>query len=157
MRQLSWGMGWIVKALLFASDWNSIRKFQEWGYKDKWIMKLKWCDKNAVFFSQSLDSASSIGFVLHKLLNIMLKMTHMTPPICSDNKEPTCNVGDPCLIPGLGRSTGEGNDNPFQYSCLENSMDRRAWWALGVSMGWHRVGHNWMINTPPQVSNFRHA
>ena len=32
-------------------------------------------------------------------------------------------------IPGLGRSPGEGNDNPLQYSCLENPMDRRAWWA----------------------------
>ena len=33
------------------------------------------------------------------------------------------------LIPGLGRSSAEGNDNPLQYSCLENSMDRGAWWA----------------------------
>ena len=32
-------------------------------------------------------------------------------------------------VPGLGRSLGEGNGNPFQYSCLENSMDRGAWWA----------------------------
>ena len=38
-----------------------------------------------------------------------------------------CNVGDVGSIPGLGRSPGEGNGNPFQYSCLENSMDRRAW------------------------------
>ena len=34
-----------------------------------------------------------------------------------------CNVGDPSLIPGLGRSPGEGNGNPLQYSCLENSVD----------------------------------
>ena len=46
----------------------------------------------------------------------------------SDDKEPTYNAGDPGLIPGLGRSTGVGNGNPFQYSCLENSMDRGAWW-----------------------------
>ena len=44
-------------------------------------------------------------------------------------KESSCNAGDPGLIPGLRRSTGEGNGNPFQYSCLENSMDREAWWA----------------------------
>jgi len=37
------------------------------------------------------------------------------------------NAGYPGLIPGLGRSPGEGNDNPLQYSCLENSMDRDAW------------------------------
>ena len=66
----------------------------------------------------------------------MLKMTHMTPPICSDSKEPACNVGDPCLIHGLGISTGEGNGNPFQYSCLENSMDRRAWCVHAVAQSW---------------------
>ena len=39
------------------------------------------------------------------------------------------SVGDMGLIPGLGRSPGEGNGNPLQYSCLENPMDRGAWWA----------------------------
>ena len=47
----------------------------------------------------------------------------------SDGKEPACNAGDLCLIPGLGRSPGEGNGYPLKYSCLENSMDRGAWWA----------------------------
>ena len=41
----------------------------------------------------------------------------------SDNKASACNAGDPGLIPGLGRSPGEENGNPFQYSCLEDSMD----------------------------------
>ena len=40
-----------------------------------------------------------------------------------------CITGDPGSIPGLGRSSGEGNGNPLQYSCLENSMDGGAWWA----------------------------
>ena len=44
-------------------------------------------------------------------------------------KNPPANAGDMGLIPGLGRSPGEGNGNPFQYSCLENSMYRGAWWA----------------------------
>ena len=44
----------------------------------------------------------------------------------SDGKASACNVGDPGLIPGLGRSPGEGNGNPVQYSCLENSTDRGA-------------------------------
>ena len=39
------------------------------------------------------------------------------------------HVGDVGLIPGLGRSPGQGNGHPYQYSCLENSMDREAWWA----------------------------
>ena len=47
----------------------------------------------------------------------------------SDGKASACNVGDPGLIPGLGRSPGEGNGNPLQYSCLENVMDRGDWWA----------------------------
>ena len=45
-------------------------------------------------------------------------------------KNLTCNAGNLGSIPGLGRSPGEGNDNPLQYSCLENSMDRGAYWAI---------------------------
>ena len=47
----------------------------------------------------------------------------------SNGKEFACNAGDLGLIPRLGRSAGEGNGNPLQYSCLENSMDRGAWWG----------------------------
>ena len=56
----------------------------------------------------------------------------------SDGKESACNVGDLSSIPGLVRSPGEGNSNPLQYSCLENSMDRGAWWATvhGVTKSW---------------------
>ena len=50
-------------------------------------------------------------------------------PGCSDGKEPACNVEDLGSIPGLGRSPGEENGYPLQYSYLENSMDRGAWWA----------------------------
>ena len=46
-----------------------------------------------------------------------------------DDKEFTCYAGDLGSIPGWGRSTGEENGNPLQYSCLEKSMDRRVWWA----------------------------
>ena len=45
----------------------------------------------------------------------------------SDGKAPTCNVGDMGLIPESGRSPGEGNGNPLQYSCLGNPIDRGAW------------------------------
>ena len=45
----------------------------------------------------------------------------------SEVKASASNAGDPGLIPGSGRSPGEGNDNPVQYSCLENSMDEGAW------------------------------
>ena len=56
----------------------------------------------------------------------------------SDGKESTCNVTDLGSVPGLGRSPGEGNGNPLQYSCLENPMDRGAWWATV-----HRVTWSW--------------
>jgi len=45
----------------------------------------------------------------------------------SVGKESACSAGDMSLIPGSGRSFGEGNDNPLRYSCLENPMDRGAW------------------------------
>ena len=53
----------------------------------------------------------------------------------SDGKESTCNTGDPDSIPGSGRFIGDGNGYPLQYSSLENSMDKGAWWAsvLGVA------------------------
>ena len=47
----------------------------------------------------------------------------------SDSKESAYNVGPPGSIPGWERSHGERNGYPLQYSCLENSMDKRAWWA----------------------------
>ena len=58
----------------------------------------------------------------------------------SEVKASAYNVGDLASIPGSGRSPGEGNGNPLQYSCLENPMDGEAWWATvhGVA----RVGHD---------------
>ena len=49
----------------------------------------------------------------------------------SEGEVSAYNMGDPGSIPGLGRSPGEGNGYPLQYSCLENSMDRGAWWSMG--------------------------
>ena len=58
----------------------------------------------------------------HKSGYILLQIIFYT-----DGKESAYNVGDPGLIPGSGRSAGEGNGNPLQYSCLENPMDGEAW------------------------------
>ena len=62
-------------------------------------------------------------------------------PSGSDSKESARNAGDPGSIPGSGRSPGEGNGNPLQYSCLENPMDREAWQATvhGVAKSWTRL------------------
>ena len=61
-------------------------------------------------------------------------------------KESTCNAADPDLIPGWGKSPGEGHSDPLLYSCLENPMDRGTSWATvhGVT----RVGHNLVIKLP---------
>ena len=68
----------------------------------------------------------------------------------SVGKESTCNAGDPGLIPGSGRSPGEWNGNPSQYSCLENPMNRGAWQATvhGVA----RVGHDLATKQPPNIT-----
>ena len=56
-------------------------------------------------------------------------MTNEGFPGGSEVKASACNAGDLGLIPGSGRSPGEGNGNPPQYSCLEDPMDGGAWWA----------------------------
>ena len=55
-----------------------------------------------------------------------------------DGKESACNAGDVGLIPGSERSPEEKNGNPLQYSCLDNPMDRGAWWGIvhGVTKSW---------------------
>ena len=67
-------------------------------------------------------------------------------PSSSVGKDSAYNEGDPGSIPGLGRSSGEGNDNPLQYSCLENPMDRGAWQAAVHRVA--RVGQDLVIKAP---------
>ena len=67
-----------------------------------------------------LDSAFSIWLPLWEVLGFLGGSAVENLP---------ANAGDMRSIPGSGRSPGEGNGNPLQYSCLENPMDRRAWWA----------------------------
>ena len=69
---------------------------------------------------------------------------YMGFPGSSVVKNPPAYAGDVGLIPGLGRSPGGGNSNPYQYSCLENPMDRRVCLRLArsSSTGWQRVRHD---------------
>ena len=59
-------------------------------------------------------------------------------------KKSACNAGDPGSTPGLRRSPGEENGYPLQYSCLENSMERGAWWATvhGGHKSWTQLSHS---------------
>ena len=65
----------------------------------------------------------------------------------SEVKASACNAGDLGSIPGSGRSPGEGNGNPLQYSCLGNPMDREAWWPTV-----HGVAKSWTL-----LSDFTHS
>ena len=95
----------------------------------------------------------ALGRISVKFLHLSLVMTslmflaHLQPSHSSVGKESACSAGDLGLIPGLGRSPGEGNCNPLQYSYLENSTDKGAWWATvhGVA----KVGHNLATKAPP--------
>ena len=73
----------------------------------------------------------------------VLFITKLGLPCGSDGKESACNAGGPGLIPGSGGYPGEGNGNPLQYSCLENTMDRGAWWATdhGTAKSWTRLSN----------------
>ena len=59
-------------------------------------------------------------------------------------KESSCQTGDTGLTPGLGRSHGEWNGNPLQYSCLGNPIDRGAWWATvhGITKSWIQLSES---------------
>ena len=99
-----------------------------------------WKNLQMIAVSSSLDDKFAFeaiwswNFVLWKLLNYGSG---------SDGKESACNAGDLGLIRGSGRSPVERNGYPLQYSCLENPMDRRAWWATVQGVG---KGHDWAIN-----------
>ena len=72
----------------------------------------------------------------------------------SDGKASVCNAGNPGSIPGSGRSLGEGNSNPPQNSCLENSMDRGAWQA--TAHGVVRVGLDLVTKPLPLQAASQH-
>ena len=62
-------------------------------------------------------------------------------PSSSDSKASACNAEDLGSTPGSGRPPGEGNGNSLQYSCLENPIDRRAWWASVHTVLYNRAQH----------------
>ena len=78
------------------------------------------------------------------ILTIVLWGRYSHLPCGSEDKESAYNAGDLGLIPISGRSPGEGNGTPLQYSCLGNPTDRGAWWLQ--TMGSQRVGHDWATN-----------
>ena len=80
---------------------------------------------------------TQVGFLFSGCCIVLLLLGF---PGGSDGKEYACQAGDLGSVPGLGRSPGEENGNPLQYSCLENSMDRGAWWATVHEVAKSRTG-----------------
>ena len=78
---------------------------------------------------KNLKNTRWLHFFLTIYFYFIYHLSHRGFPGGSDGKESACNAGDSGSSPGLGRSPGEGHGNPLQYSCLENSTDRGAWWA----------------------------
>ena len=87
-----------------------------------------------MFVLWGLECACLLSFSIIKLINRASLFIGLS------SKESTCNAGNASLIPGLGRSPGEGSGNLLQYSCLGNPMDRAPWWA--TVMRSQRVRHD---------------
>ena len=108
-----------------------------------------WCSYSALDLSRVLKYflfsrlSYSWGVTIFQMYFITLLLL-LASPGGSDDKESSCDVQDPGLIPGSGRSLGEGNGNPLQSSCLENPMDEGASQAIvhGVVKSWTRLS-NW--------------
>ena len=75
------------------------------------------------------DLIANIRWIIEKAREFQKNIYFIGFPGSLDGKASAYNVGDLGLIPGSGRSPGEGNGNPLQYSCLENPMDQGSWWA----------------------------
>ena len=86
-------------------------------------------------------------FDFYSVLSLCFEESKCTIPGGSVSKESACNIGDAGFISVSGRSPREGNGYPLQYSCLENSMDRGAWWA--TVHGITRVRHYLATKLPP--------
>ena len=92
-----------------------------------------------------IESWFDVLGIIDSILGLIFFFKETSPtegfPCGSVVKNPPANAGDLGLIPGLGRSPGEGNGNPLQDSCLGNPMDRGSWWATvhGVSKSWTRL------------------
>ena len=107
---------------LLTDGQGALACFGSWGRKESdTTERLNWTESNSKHLSN--DLLSSIKWL--------------------SSKESTCQCRRRGLIPGLVRSPGEGNGNPFQNSCLGNPIDRGAWWATihGVTKSWTRLGN----------------
>ena len=128
--QLSEGWRVLLQVYSMVADWPQI-------LPGPWQEALALCQ---VSLSRLLTVHRTWQLVSRKASGSVIEWKSLCPG-GSDSKESACNARDLCWIPGLGRSPREGNGNPLQYSCLENSMDRGAWWTIvhGITKSWARL------------------
>ena len=96
-------------------------------YPQKGKMSLKWRPND--LFGNEDSKEETRGKITWRYRTQILNRSIDGLPKWLSGKESACSAGDVSSVSGLGRSPGEGNDNPFQYSCLRNPMYRGAWWA----------------------------
>ena len=126
---VGWGMGWNEEEAEDANIKISFGQIQQglhslFSFNTKLFHVTNGISVNKDFFLLcSFFLRWGHGHILKKILNIV----DMGFPGGSEVKLSVFNAGDPGSIPGLGRSPGEGNGNPFHYSCLENPMVGGAW------------------------------
>ena len=111
-------------------------RLQSMGWKE--LNMTEWLNWTVITFTSNSSNINT-KYLLHVLQRGF--------PHSSVGKVCACSEGDLGSIPGSGRSPGEGNGNPLQYSCLENPMDRGAWRATVHKVS--RVGHNLVTKPPP--------
>ena len=136
------------------------------GRRKRGRQRMRWLDGITDSMDMSLSELRELAMdreawraVIHVVAKSQTRLSNWTELNHVPWGFPCSSVGKECLqyrrldlIPGLGRSPGEGNDNPLQYSCLENPMDRGAWQATlhGVT----RVGHNLASKPPPPLCSY---
>ena len=129
---------------ILRNSWGNNNVFSHWHISVKWwkycpiahlvSCLLPWWKKKSLFISMLRALNQDLGaFLCLERFHLRFCFKVISDLLCfpdgSDGKEFACSAGDPDSVPGSGRSPGEGNNNPLQYSCLQNSMDRGAWWA----------------------------
>ena len=112
----------IFMCIYYPDVWN-ILSFGDFLYpENNFVLK-------AIFFIKNIFLFSFGQCFSYFFPTFLIRLWSQGFPGGSEVKAPACNAGDLGSIPGSRRSPGEGNGNPLQYSCLENRMDRGAWWA----------------------------
>ena len=126
---LFFGQSWFLKNVPFS---HLFQNQTHWGLCEQTLSS-----RNSIAHAKNVGEEVCIS--CKPFFNVNKRKGQVkNSPVAQIGKESASNAGDLVSIPGLGRSPGEGNGHPLQYSCLENSMNRKVWQAIV-----HRVAKSW--------------